>query len=98
MLTKDQVQHVAKLAKLRFTDDELNKFTEEFGRIIEMVEQLEEVDTEGVKPTYHGNELFNVMREDIAKEHHKAQEFLRNAPESEGSYIKVPAILESGEV
>lgn len=98
MLTKDQVQHVAKLAKLRFSDDELDDFTNEFGRIIDMVEQLQEVDTEGVKPTYHGNELINVMRDDIAKERNKTKELLSNAPQSEGSFIKVPAILESGEV
>ncbi|XJS10108.1 Asp-tRNA(Asn)/Glu-tRNA(Gln) amidotransferase subunit GatC [Aerococcaceae bacterium WGS1372] len=98
MLTKDQVKHVAKLAKLSFTDDELSDFTNDFGRIIEMVEQLEEVDTEGVKPTYHGNQLVDVMRDDIAIERNKTKELLSNAPESDGRYIKVPAILESGEV
>lgn len=97
MLSKDQVQHVAKLAKLRFTDEELIDFTGEFGRIIDMVEQLQEVDTEGVKPTYHGNDLFNVMREDKAVKRNKTKELLSNAPTAEGGYIKVPAILESGE-
>lgn len=98
MFTKDQVQHVAKLAKLSFTDEELGKFTDEFGRIIEMVEQLQEIDTEGVKPTYHGNQLTNVLREDKAILRNKTKELLNNAPLAEGDYIKVPAILESGEV
>ena len=98
MLSKDQVQHVAKLAKLSFTDEELGKFTDEFSRIIEMVEQLQEIDTEGVKPTYHGNQLNNVLREDNAILRNKTKELLNNAPLAEGGYIKVPAILESGEV
>lgn len=98
MLTKDQIKHVAKLSKLSFPDEELAKFTDEFGRIIDMVEQLQEVDTEGVKPTYHGNQLTNVLREDKAIKRNKTEELLNNAPLAEGGYIQVPAILESGEV
>lgn len=98
MLSQDQIKHVAKLSKLSYTDDELDNFVPEFGRIIDMVEQLQEVDTEGVKPTYHGNQLINVLREDKAIERNKTEELLKNAPLSEGGFIQVPAILESGEV
>lgn len=98
MLSKDQIKHVAKLSKLSFSDEELADFTDEFSRIIDMVEQLQAVDTEGVKPTYHGNQLINVLREDKAIKRNKTEELLKNAPLAEGGFIQVPAILESGEV
>ena len=50
-ISEEQVKHVAKLAKLSFSDDELHEFTSQLGKIIDMVETLEEVDTEGV-PIY----------------------------------------------
>ena len=97
-ISSQEVAHVASLAKLAFAPEELAKFTGQMDAIIKMVEQLQEVDTEGVKPTYHGNQLINVLREDKAIERNKTEELLKNAPLSEGGFIQVPAILESGEV
>ena len=78
-------------------DDELHEFTSQLGKIIDMVETLEEVDTEGVPFTSNVAETINVMREDIAAEGWNRQELMRNVPESEDGFIKVPAIIDNGE-
>lgn len=96
-ISEEQVKHVAKLAKLSFSDDELHEFTSQLGKIIDMVETLEEVDTEGVPFTSNVTETINVMREDIAAEGWNRQELMRNVPESEDGFIKVPAIIDNGE-
>ena len=96
-ISEEQVKHVAKLAKLSFSDDELHEFTSQLGKIIDMVETLEEVDTEGVPFTSNVAETINVMREDIAAEGWSRQELMRNVPESEDGFIKVPAIIDNGE-
>ncbi len=64
-ISEEQVKHVAKLAKLSFSDDELHEFTSQLGKIIDMVETLEEVDTTGVPFTSNVAETINVMREDV---------------------------------
>jgi aspartyl-tRNA(Asn)/glutamyl-tRNA(Gln) amidotransferase subunit C len=96
-ISEEQVKHVAKLAKLSFSDDELHEFTSQLGKIIDMVETLEEVDTEGVPFTSNVAETINVMREDNAQEGWNRQELMRNVPESEDGFIKVPAIIDNGE-
>ena len=96
-ISEEQVKHVSKLAKLSFSDDELHEFTSQLGKIIDMVETLEEVDTEGVPFTSNVAETINVMREDIAAEGWNRQELMRNVPESEDGFIKVPAIIDNGE-
>ena len=96
-ISEEQVKHVAKLAKLSFSDDELHEFTSQLGKIIDMVETLEEVDTEGVPFTSNVAETINVMSEDIAAEGWNRQELMRNVPESEDGFIKVPAIIDNGE-
>lgn len=96
-ISEEQVKHVAKLAKLSFSDDELHEFTSQLGKIIDMIETLEEVDTEGVPFTSNVAETINVMREDIAAEGWNRQELMRNVPESEDGFIKVPAIIDNGE-
>ena len=96
-ISEEQVKHVAKLAKLSFSDDELHEFPSQLGKIIDMVETLEEVDTEGVPFTSNVAETINVMREDIAAEGWNRQELMRNVPESEDGFIKVPAIIDNGE-
>jgi aspartyl-tRNA(Asn)/glutamyl-tRNA(Gln) amidotransferase subunit C len=96
-ISEKQVKHVANLAKLEFPEAELHGFTETLGKIINMVEQLEEVDTTGVPFTSNVVETINVMREDVAKKGMDRDELLKNVPESEAGFIKVPAILDDGE-
>lgn len=67
-LTRAQVQHIAKLARLALTDAEVDKFTGQLTTILEYVEQLNEVDTDGVVPTAQVTGLKNVMRDDVVED------------------------------
>jgi aspartyl-tRNA(Asn)/glutamyl-tRNA(Gln) amidotransferase subunit C len=96
-INEEQVKHVAKLSKLSFADDKLADFTETLGKIIDMVELLEEVDTEGVPQMVNALDQVNVMREDIAIPGTDRDELMKNVPTSEDGFIKVPAIIENGE-
>lgn len=96
-ISQEQVKHVAKLSKLSFSDEELTNFTDQLGKIIDMVELLGEVDTEGVPFTSSATDLINVMREDVAVPGWDRDELLRNVPEKEDGFIKVPAIIDNGE-
>ncbi|GEL08537.1 Asp-tRNA(Asn)/Glu-tRNA(Gln) amidotransferase subunit GatC [Salisediminibacterium halotolerans] len=93
-ITKEQIEHVAHLARLSFTDEELNEFTDTLGQIIEFAEQLNEVDTDGVEPTSHATEVHNVLREDETKPSPARENSMRNAPDQENGQYKVPSVLE----
>jgi len=66
-LTKEEVKHIAHLARLAISEEEAEKFTEQLGKITEYVETLNELDTTDVEPTSHVLPIVNVMREDVAK-------------------------------
>lgn len=96
-INEEQVLHVAKLAKLSFTKTEAAEFTNQLGKIIEMVELLEEVDTTGVPFTSNVVETVNVMRPDRAEAGMNRDDLMKNVPEKEDGFIKVPAIIDNGE-
>lgn len=99
-LDREQVQHVAELAKLSFTDAELDHFVPQLEEIIDLFNQLAEVDTEQVKPMTTATDEVNVLREDEAvksSEEMRQALLLANAPETEDGLIKVPAILDESE-
>ncbi|MRG87412.1 Asp-tRNA(Asn)/Glu-tRNA(Gln) amidotransferase subunit GatC [Salinibacillus xinjiangensis] len=93
-ISKDQVKHVANLARLAVTEEEAEKLTEELGSIIKFAEQLNELDTENVKPTTHVLDLKNVLRKDEPKEWLTQEEALKNAPDKKDGQFRVPSILE----
>ena len=97
MVQPNDIKHVAKLAKLEIEASKIADFTTEFNAIIDFVEQLAEVDTTGVEPTYHGNQLLNVFREDVAKPGVERDVMLANAKTTKDGFIQVPAIMESEE-
>lgn len=90
----DQVKHVAHLARLAMTEEEAKAYTEQLDKMISFVELLNELDTEHVEPTSHVLDMKNVLREDKAKEGLPQEEVLKNAPEHQDGYIKVPSIIE----
>jgi aspartyl-tRNA(Asn)/glutamyl-tRNA(Gln) amidotransferase subunit C len=90
-ISTDQVKHVANLARLAITEEEADKFTKQLDAIISFAEQLEELDTENVEPTYHVLDMKNVLREDIPEKGLDQAEVLKNAPEHQDGQIKVPA-------
>ena len=96
-ITANEVKHVASLAKLEFTDEELQKFTGQMDEIINMVEQLGEVDTTEVPVTSTVTEEVNVMREDVAVKGTDRTLLMENVPEEKDGLIKVPAIIDESE-
>lgn len=92
-ISKEQVKHVADLARLVFTDEEAEKLSVELKGIINYAEQLNEVDTSHVEPTTHVLNLVNIMRKDEPKEWTTQEDVLKNAPDHENGHFRVPSIL-----
>lgn len=95
-LTKDQVQRIADLARIEISNEEKKKYTQEMIAILDYIEQLNEANTDNVKPTTHITGLINVTRED-KDEKQDAEErkrILDCVPQKEGDYIKVKSILQ----
>jgi aspartyl-tRNA(Asn)/glutamyl-tRNA(Gln) amidotransferase subunit C len=90
----EQVKHVADLARLAMTDEEVELFTKQLDAIITFAEQLNELDTENVPPTSHVLDMRNVMREDEPEPGLPREEVLKNAPDQQDGQFRVPAILE----
>jgi aspartyl-tRNA(Asn)/glutamyl-tRNA(Gln) amidotransferase subunit C len=93
-LTADQVRWVAHLARLECQPDEIALFTEQLGKIIDYVEQLKEVNTDGVPPLAHCLPIHNVFRGDETTPSLPASEALANAPLRKGDFYSVPAVLD----
>ena len=96
-ISKEEVKKVAALSKLSFKKEELELFTSQMGKIIDMVEELGEVDTEGVPFTSNVVSEINVLREDVVIKGESREELLKNVPETKDGFIKVPAIMDNGE-
>lgn len=93
-LSKEEVKHVANLARLAITEEEAEKFAEQLGKITDFAEQLNELDTTNVEPTSHVLPLVNVLREDVAKEGLSREKVMLNVKEQEAGQIKVPSIMD----
>lgn len=95
-ITEAEVRHVANLSKLSFSDAETAEFATTLSKIVDMVELLNEVDTEGVAITTTMADRKTVMRADVAEAGTERELLFKNVPEKENNYIKVPAILDDG--
>ena len=91
MIEREQVLHVAKLARLRLTDAEVEKMTGELAPILEHVEQMEALDLEGVEPTSHVVGLENVLREDVPRPSLPRERALESAPDEADDGFRVPS-------
>lgn len=96
MVTKEDVEYIAKLAKLEYTDEEKEKFTKQFNTILGYIDKLNEVNTDGVEPLSHVIELSNVLREDEVGPSLPIGDVLKNAPSKSGSFFKVPKVIGGG--
>ena len=92
MISTEEVKHVAKLARLELTDEEVNKYSQQLGSILEYVDQMNEVDTTGIEPMPHAIPVYNVMREDVVKYEQTKEEMMANAPFEEDGFFRVPKI------
>jgi aspartyl-tRNA(Asn)/glutamyl-tRNA(Gln) amidotransferase subunit C len=90
-ISKDDVVHVARLARLALTDEELDRFAGQLDAILEAVGKVSELDLAGVEPTLHPLELSNVWAEDEPRPSLPAEDALANAPEVEDNAFRVPA-------
>jgi aspartyl-tRNA(Asn)/glutamyl-tRNA(Gln) amidotransferase subunit C len=93
-IRKEQVEHVAKLARLEVSEDEKAMFARQLSAILTYMDQLKEVDTEGVEPTTTELPTENVFREDAVKPSLTQEKALANAPDQADGYFRVPKILE----
>jgi len=93
-LSYEQVKHIAWLARLGLSEEEVEKFSLQLSNILENFEILEEVDTADVPPATHTIPLQNVIRKDDVADSYPQAEILLNAPKQEGDCFKVQAILE----
>ena len=91
-----QVRKVAKLSRLELTEAEVEEFTGQLSAILDYVEKLSELDTEGVEPLAHCLPISNVFRRDEIRESLGTEKTLANAPQRNGEFFKVPKILDDG--
>ena len=89
-ITREEVLHVARLARLELIDEEIERFTEQLSAILEAVAKVSELDLVGVEPTAHPLDLVNVWAEDEPRPCLPVEEALANAPEREAGFFKVP--------
>ena len=96
-ITRAEVQKIAELAKLHFSEAELDAFTTQFQRILGYIEKLEEVDVAGVEPTSHVSLVEeseeHVFREDVVRASLPVEEALANAPDPGAGQFRVPKVL-----
>ena len=94
-LSREQVQHIARLARVGLSEEDIDRFSEQLSEILDYFERLSQVDTEGVPPTAHTLPLHNVMREDDEPAAPLGSEaVLGNAPLRDGEHFRVKVILE----
>jgi len=92
-ITKKQVKHIASLAKIELTEEEIDKFRKQLGSIINYFDTLSEVDTEGVKQTSQVTGLVNKLRDDIARDFLESENALGNAPDKNDGYFRTRSPL-----
>jgi aspartyl-tRNA(Asn)/glutamyl-tRNA(Gln) amidotransferase subunit C len=89
-ITRDEVLHVARLARLELTEEEVARFTEQLSAILEAVTKVSELDLSGVEPTAHPLDVVNVWAEDEPRTSIPVDDALANAPDREAGFFKVP--------
>ena len=92
-LTRDEVAHVAHLARLRLSEAELERFTAQLGRVLEHAADMGELDLDGVEPTAHPFGLINVVRPDEVRASLERDDVLAMAPDAEDGRFAVPRIM-----
>ncbi len=88
------IEKLASLSKLSFTKEELDLISKDMSKMVDFINQLDEIDTEGVEPLIHLNEEFNNLREDEIREMLDLKEALSNSPIKDGTYFKLPKVLD----
>ena len=93
-ISRDQVEHVAHLARLGLSDDEIDRLQQQLSQILGHMQMIDSLDTSAIPPTAQVIPVSTVMRDDVARPSLPTEEILKNAPRREGSFFKVPPVLE----
>lgn len=93
MLTREQVLKIAQLSRIALSEAEVEKFRKELSTILDYVEELKNVNTDGIGEVFEVTGLVNVQRQDVVVDHGNRQEIFSQAPEMKDGYFKVKAIL-----
>ncbi len=92
-VTLKDLDKIAHLARLSLKEEEKEKFLGQVNQILQYMEKLNEVDTNGVEPLSHSMDLINVMRDDVKKESLTQQKALENAPQKSDEFFRVPKVV-----
>jgi aspartyl-tRNA(Asn)/glutamyl-tRNA(Gln) amidotransferase subunit C len=92
-ISKEQVEHVAWLARIELTEEEKQAFTKQLNEVLDYFKKINEIDTSNIEPTYHVLNLVNVLREDKVEPSLSKEDALRNASQKEDSFIRAPKII-----
>ena len=93
-LTPEEVRHIARLARVGLSEDDVTRFEDQLSQILDYFQRLQEVDTENVPPTAHTLAMHSVMRDDEPRPSFDKEDVLANAPRREGDLFRVRAVLE----
>jgi aspartyl-tRNA(Asn)/glutamyl-tRNA(Gln) amidotransferase subunit C len=93
-VSKEEVTYIADLARLRFSEEETEKMADEMNQILGYMQTLDEINTEDVEPLRHVIDLEFRVRKDAAKEPLNHKEALKNAPDADSDYFRVPRVIE----
>ena len=94
IVDKKIIDKLANLSKLRFSESEMDLITKDMTKMIDFINQLEEVNTDGIKPLIHMNEEFNNLRDDEVKGMLNQSDALSNSPVKDSTYFKLPKVLD----
>jgi aspartyl-tRNA(Asn)/glutamyl-tRNA(Gln) amidotransferase subunit C len=94
-IARDQIEHIARLARLKLSEDEVTRFQGELSQILTHMAQLDALDTTHVEPTAHPLPIRNVWREDEPRPSFGSDQALANAPQREGAFFAVPRVLKN---
>jgi aspartyl-tRNA(Asn)/glutamyl-tRNA(Gln) amidotransferase subunit C len=93
-ITREEVRRIALLARLRFSDQEESRLTEQLGNILQHMAALERLDTSGIEPMAHALDVVNPLREDQVTNERNTEALLANAPAADENFFVVPKIIE----
>ncbi|MFU8803605.1 MAG: Asp-tRNA(Asn)/Glu-tRNA(Gln) amidotransferase subunit GatC [Bradymonadaceae bacterium] len=93
-ISREQVLHIARLARIRLDEDKIDAHRNDLNSILQYVDKLAEVDTDGVEPTTHAVPLGTSLREDVVEERLSHEDIVANAPAVEGGHFRVPKVVE----
>jgi len=93
MITTEDVEHIGWLARLKIDEEQLEGYARQLNSVLDYFQQLDEVDTQDVEPTYHILDMNNVFRDDKTTKSMSQDEAIANAPKKQKGYFKAPRII-----